>query len=57
MISLGLGAAPQLNATEKGLHIVSNFGHTFNPTYPSLVGLQTQNNYGGKLQGVKKSVA
>lgn len=54
VISLGLGAAPQLNATEKGLHIASNFGHTFNPTYPSLVGLQTQNNYGGKLQGVKK---
>ena len=54
VISLGLGAAPQLNATEKGLHIASNFGHTFNTTYPSLVGLQTQNNYGGKLQGVKK---
>lgn len=54
VITLGLGAAPQLNATEKGLHIASNFGHTFNPTYPSLVGLQTQNNYGGKLQGVKK---
>ena len=54
VISLGLGAAPQLNATEKGVHIASNFGHTFNPTYPSLVGLQTQNNYGGKLQGVKK---
>jgi predicted Rossmann fold flavoprotein len=54
VITLGLGAAPQLNATEKGLQIASNFGHTFNPTYPSLVGLQTQNNYGGKLQGVKK---
>lgn len=54
VITLGLGAAPQLNATEKGLHIASNFGHTFNTTYPSLVGLQTQNNYGGKLQGVKK---
>ena len=56
VITLGLGAAPQLNATEKGLHIASNFGHTFNTTYPSLVGLQTQNNYGGKLQGVKKRV-
>ena len=54
VITSGLGAAPQLNSSEKGLEIASNFGHTFNPTYPSLVGLQTQNTYNGKLQGVKK---
>ncbi|AXK49764.1 aminoacetone oxidase family FAD-binding enzyme [Aliarcobacter trophiarum LMG 25534] len=54
LISSGLAAAPQLNASEIGLKIASNFGHTYNPTYPSLVGLQTQNSYNGKLQGVKK---
>lgn len=54
LISSGLGAAPQLNATEIGLDIASKFGHSFNPTYPSLVGLQTQETYNGKLQGVKK---
>lgn len=54
LISNGLGAAPQLNANESGLDFASKFGHTYNPTYPSLVGLQTNNNYNGKLQGVKK---
>lgn len=54
LISSGLGAAPQLNATEKGMEIASNFGHSFNTTYPSLVGLNTDGNYLSKLQGVKK---
>uniref|UniRef100_UPI004047C366 NAD(P)/FAD-dependent oxidoreductase n=1 Tax=Aliarcobacter sp. TaxID=2321116 RepID=UPI004047C366 len=54
LISNGLGAAPQLNANESGLDFASNFGHSFNPTYPSLVGLKTDNTYNGKLQGVKK---
>ena len=54
LISNGLGAAPQLNANESGLEIASRFGHTYNPTYPSLVGLKTDNTYNGKLQGVKK---
>jgi predicted Rossmann fold flavoprotein len=54
LISNGLGAAPQLNANESGLDFASKFGHSFNPTYPSLVGLQTDNTYNGKLQGVKK---
>lgn len=54
LISNGLGAAPQLNANESGLDFASKFGHSYNPTYPSLVGLQTDNNYNGKLQGVKK---
>lgn len=54
LISCGLQAAPQLNATEKALDFASSFGHSFNPTYPSLVGLQTENRYRGKLQGVKK---
>ncbi|AYJ79201.1 aminoacetone oxidase family FAD-binding enzyme [Aliarcobacter cryaerophilus ATCC 43158] len=54
LISSGLAAAPQLNSTEIGLQIASSFGHSFNPTYPSLVGLQTKDTYKGKLQGVKK---
>ena len=54
LISNGLGAAPQLNASESGLDFASSFGHSYNPTYPSLVGLQTDNTYNGKLQGVKK---
>ena len=54
LISNGLGAAPQLNANESGLDFASKFGHSFNPTYPSLVGVKTDNTYNGKLQGVKK---
>ena len=54
LISNGLGAAPQLNANESGLDFASKFGHSFNPTYPSLVGLHTDVNYHSKLQGVKK---
>lgn len=54
LISSGLGAASQLNASEIGLKLASNFNHTYNHTYPSLVGLQTEDNFGGKLQGVKK---
>ncbi|OCL91840.1 NAD(P)/FAD-dependent oxidoreductase [Aliarcobacter thereius] len=54
LVSSGLGAAPQLNSTEIGLEIASSFEHTYNPTYPSLVGLQTKDTYNGKLQGVKK---
>ena len=54
LISNGLGAAPQLNANESGLDFASKFGHSYNLTYPSLVGLKTDNTYNGKLQGVKK---
>ena len=54
LISNGLGAAPQLNASEIGLDFASKFGHSYHPTYPSLVGLKTENTYNGKLQGVKK---
>jgi len=54
VISNGLGAAPQLNANESGLDFASKFGHSFNITYPSLVGLHTSETYNGKLQGVKK---
>lgn len=54
LISNGLGAAPQLNASESGLDFASKFGHIYNPTYPSLVGLQTDAIYNSKLQGVKK---
>ncbi|AXH16259.1 aminoacetone oxidase family FAD-binding enzyme [Malaciobacter mytili] len=54
LISSGLMAAPQLNATEDGLALASSFAHSFNPTYPSLVGLHTEFKYKEKLQGVKK---
>jgi len=54
LISNGLGAAPQLNANESGLDFASKFEHSFNPTYPSLVGLHTDVNYHSRMQGVKK---
>ncbi|MFV0564108.1 NAD(P)/FAD-dependent oxidoreductase [Malaciobacter mytili] len=54
LISSGLMAAPQLNATEDGLALASSFAHSFNPSYPSLVGLHTEFKYKEKLQGVKK---
>ena len=54
LISSGLAAAPQLNSTQLGLDIASRFDHSFNMTYPSLVGLQTDFEYKGKLQGMKK---
>lgn len=54
LISSGLGAAPQLKATEDGLNIAQSFGHSFNITYPSLVGLHTDFEQNSKIQGVKK---
>lgn len=54
VISNGLGAAPQLNANESGLDFASKFKHSFNPTYPSLVGLHTDVDYHTRMQGVKK---
>jgi predicted Rossmann fold flavoprotein len=54
LISSGLAAAPQLKATEDGLNIASNFAHSFNPTYQSLVGLHTDFEQNSKIQGVKK---
>ncbi len=54
LISSGLKAAPQLNATEDGMNIAEKFGHSLNPTYPSLVGLHTDFAYNNKMQGVKK---
>lgn len=54
LISSGLGAAPQLKASEDGINFAKNFGHSFNLTYPSLVGLQTSFEYSSKVQGVKK---
>ena len=54
VVSNGLGAAPQLNANESGLDFASKFGHSFNPTYPSLVGLHTDVDYHARMQGVKK---
>ncbi len=56
LISTGLAAAPQLNSTEDGLLIAQKFGHTINQTYPSLVGLNIEQKYCSKLQGVKKEL-
>ena len=56
LISSGLEAAPQLNATKDGLNIAEKFGHSFNPPYPSLVGLNVESSYHQKLAGVKKEV-
>jgi len=56
LISSGLGAAPQLNSTEDGINIAQSFGHSINPTYPSLVGLNVQSSYHHKLTGMKKEV-
>ncbi len=54
LISSGLAAAPQLKATEDGMNIACKFGHTFNMTYPSLVGLHTDFEHNNRIQGVKK---
>ena len=54
LISSGLAAAPQLKSTEDGMNIATKFGHSFNITYPSLVGLQTDFELSTKVQGVKK---
>lgn len=54
LLSNGLAAAPQLNANESGLEFASKLGHSYNLTYPSLVGLHTDASYNTKLQGVKK---
>jgi predicted Rossmann fold flavoprotein len=54
LVSNGLGAAPQLNANESGLDFASKFAHSYNPTYPSLVGLHTEVDYHSRMQGVKK---
>ena len=54
VISSGLAAAPQLRATEDGMQIASKFEHTFNLTYPSLVGLHTDFTDISRIQGVKK---
>lgn len=54
VVSCGLAAAPQLNATENGIDFASKFGHSSNLTYPSLVGLHTDYEQKSRLQGVKK---
>lgn len=54
VVSCGLGAAPQLNATEMGMDFASKFGHSSNLTYPSLVGLHTNYEQPSRIQGVKK---
>ena len=57
LISCGLGAAPQLNATEIGVDLAAKFEHSSNITYPSLVGLHTNFDQNSRVQGVKKEAA
>lgn len=54
LIACGLGAAPQLNASDIGLDFAAKFGHSHNLTYPSLVGLHTDFTESTRIQGVKK---
>lgn len=54
LITSGLSAAPQLNSSEDGLEFAQFFGHSINPTYPSLVGLHTDFTDASRIQGVKK---
>ncbi len=54
LISSGLQAAPQLNATDDGISLAQKFGHTWNLIYPSLVGLHADFKYNNRIQGVKK---
>jgi predicted Rossmann fold flavoprotein len=56
IITTGLGAAPQLGATEDGLHIAQQFSIPIIPTYPSLVGLEVNSNYHHKMAGLKREV-
>ncbi|MEA1914263.1 MAG: aminoacetone oxidase family FAD-binding enzyme [Campylobacterota bacterium] len=53
LVTTGLGAAPQLGATQGGLDIAKKFGHTVFPTYPSLVGLEIESSIPSRLFGVK----
>ncbi|XPV68691.1 MAG: NAD(P)/FAD-dependent oxidoreductase [Halarcobacter sp.] len=57
VISSGLSAAPQLGASEDGMSMACKFEHSFNLTYPSLVGLHTDFEHNSKIQGVKKESA
>ena len=53
LIATGSEAAPQLGATADGYTFAKSFGHTIEPTYPSLVQLHIESNIHQKMAGVK----
>lgn len=53
LIATGSEAAPQLGATADGYSFAKVFGHTIEPTYPSLVQLHIDSNIHQKMAGVK----
>ena len=53
LIATGSEAAPQLGATADGYTFAKDFGHTIEPTYPSLVQLHIESNIHQKMAGVK----
>ena len=53
LIATGSEAAPQLGATADGYAFAEGFGHTIEPTYPSLVQLHIDSNIHQKIAGVK----
>ncbi len=53
LIATGSEAAPQLGATGDGYDFAKGFGHTIEPTYPSLVQLHIDSEVHHKMAGVK----
>jgi len=53
LIATGSEAAPQLGATDDGYRFAKAFGHTVEPTYPSLVQLHVDSDIHHKMAGVK----
>lgn len=53
LIATGSQAAPQLGATDDGYRFAASLGHTFTPTYPSLVQLHLNSKIHPKMAGVK----
>ena len=54
LIATGSEAAPQLGANPSGYAFAEAFGHTLNPTYPSLVALELESPLPAKMAGVKQ---
>lgn len=52
IIATGGKSYPQTGSTGDGYKFAKNFGHTINPLYPSLVPLETKENWVKDLQGL-----
>lgn len=53
LIATGSEAAPQLGGNGDGYAFAKHFGHTIEPTYPSLVQLHIDSDFHHKMAGVK----